>query len=198
MGTTTKMAIPYPEATGLVKDGWEDMKDIATQIDAKSGLVLLNTTSFTGVASTSLTQGIFNSSYRNYFIRIQFTGATASGSLTFRFRTTGTDNSNANYQKQELSSSSTTVTGARSTNQTSFTISSLQTDFNIADIYLYNPQIVSNTGFQIFTAIVPATTGALTDHQVGGFNATTQFDAMSFISTGANITGYYQVYGYND
>lgn len=162
------------------------------------GLVHINTTSFSGVASTSLTQGTFSSTYRNYLIRIQYTGATASGDLTLRFRTAGVDNSNANYQKQQVSSSGATVSTARGVNQTSYIVTSLQTDFSVADIYLFNPQVTENTAFSIFVALMPATITPITVQQAGGFNATTSFDALSFISSGANITGSYRVYGYKD
>ena len=39
MGTTNAMGIPYPESTDLVANGASAMEDIATTVDAKSGLV---------------------------------------------------------------------------------------------------------------------------------------------------------------
>ena len=62
MGNTPNNNFPYPEATGLVKDGWEDIKDLADSIDTKlgvyapstPGLVKINTTSFSAVARVSL------------------------------------------------------------------------------------------------------------------------------------------------
>ena len=85
MGTTTKMAIPYPEATGLVKDGWEDMKDIATQVDTKTGLVLINTTTFSAVSSQSINT-VFNTNYNYYKISFDCTLSATDVALNFRLR----------------------------------------------------------------------------------------------------------------
>jgi len=65
MPTTTKMAIPYPSSTDLVKDGATNMGSMATQIDAKTGLILLNTTSFSAVSSQSIND-VFSATYDHY------------------------------------------------------------------------------------------------------------------------------------
>ena len=54
-----------------------------------SGLVLLNTTSFSGVASGSI-NSIFTSTYDTYLIKILHSGATAAW-LKMRFRESGSD-----------------------------------------------------------------------------------------------------------
>jgi hypothetical protein len=60
MGTTTNNGWTYPESTDLVKDGATAIQTLADDIDttlgvyADPGLVLLNTTSFSGVASQSI------------------------------------------------------------------------------------------------------------------------------------------------
>jgi 4-hydroxy-3-methylbut-2-enyl diphosphate reductase IspH len=64
---------PTPVQTDLVKDGWEAIKDLGDAIDttlgvyADPGLVLLNTTSFSAVASQSVND-VFSATYDNYKI----------------------------------------------------------------------------------------------------------------------------------
>jgi hypothetical protein len=63
MGTTTNNW-PTPVQTDLVKDGWEAIKDLGDAIDttlgvytpSTSGLTLINTTTFSAVASQSISQ----------------------------------------------------------------------------------------------------------------------------------------------
>ena len=197
MGTTTKMAIPYPEATGLVKDGWEDMKDIATQVDAKSGLIYISTTTFTGVASASLPTNTFTSNFRNYRIIVEATGASASGNFSFRLRTSGTDNSNANYQLQLLEGFSTSVTATRTTNATNWQLFSITTNKNFFIFDLIAPQAVDPTITFVNSSYATNSTTLGLENYALGFNANTQFDSFTIFSTGANITGTLTVFGYN-
>lgn len=103
MGTTSNYSWPYPEATGLVKDGWEDIKDLATSIDTTAaasfggGLVKINTTSFTNVASQSIND-VFSSTYQNYLITGVVKNTAGDAALQFRLRVSSTD-STANYDR---------------------------------------------------------------------------------------------------
>ena len=76
MGTTTNNGWTYPESTDLVKDGATAIQTLADDIDttlgvyADPGLVLLNTTSFSGVTSVSSAAATFSSTYTNYYLTI--------------------------------------------------------------------------------------------------------------------------------
>lgn len=193
MGTTTKMAIPYPEATGLVKDGWEDMKDIATQVDAKSGLVLLNSTSFSAVSSQSLPANTFSSTFQNYKIIYVFTAST-SQNHTLRLRASGTDATGANYNtKGSLSGSPgavSNINNAGTTNWFDFAGSSAI----IIEVDLYKPNEASTTlgsGFHY----ADGTGNSRRVHLDHGLS--TAYDSLSLIASTGNMTGVVRAYGYN-
>ena len=74
--TTTNYGFDIPQSTDLVKDGATAIATLGQDIDTamntalgtkKAGMVLLNTTSFSGVVSQSLND-IFTSTYANYLI----------------------------------------------------------------------------------------------------------------------------------
>ena len=76
--TTPNYGWTVPTSTDLVKDGATAIETLGDAIDAsmntalgtkKAGLVLLNTTSFSGVATQSL-NNIFSAKYTNYKILI--------------------------------------------------------------------------------------------------------------------------------
>ena len=197
MGTTTKMAIPYPEATGLVKDGWEDMKDIATQVDAKTGLVLLNTTSFSAVASQTVSN-IFTSAFRNYFLTWESTGAAALYP-NWRLATGGTPNSTTDYQYQRYESNSTSNTSQRTSGGTVFSLTSNDTNAFAATIYIFAPQVAEKTFVISHTIQNNSTTFTqpISNYSTGIFNATTQFDGVQLLPNTSTITGTLKVYGLN-
>jgi hypothetical protein len=103
MGTTANNNWPTPVQTDLVKDGWEAIKDLGDAIDTTlgvyspttSGLVLLNTTSFSGVASQSVSN-FTNSSYRYYRVVMDALGST-NIQWNFRFRENTTDKTTGYY-----------------------------------------------------------------------------------------------------
>ena len=94
MGTTTNNGWTYPESTDLVKDGATAIQTLADDIDttlgvyapSTSGLTLINTTSFSGVASQSVND-VFSSTYDNY--RIVFNIDTGSTIVTTQSNLTG-------------------------------------------------------------------------------------------------------------
>jgi hypothetical protein len=96
MPTTTKMGIAYPASTDLVKDGATNMGTIATTVDAKTGLILLSTTTFSATSGQSISN-CFSATYDNYRILVDLTAVTADGDAWLRLRTGSTDVT-ANYQ----------------------------------------------------------------------------------------------------
>jgi len=97
-GTTTKMGIPYPTSTDLVKDGATAMQSLAEEVDDKTGAILVKTqTVGTAVSSVTVT-GAFCTTYSCY--RILYTGGTVSNSdqdLALQLRTAGGTTSTTGY-----------------------------------------------------------------------------------------------------
>jgi hypothetical protein len=206
MGTTTNNGWTYPESTDLVKDGATAIQTLADDIDttlgvyapSTSGLTLINTTSFSGVAGVSFAASTFTSTYNNY--RIIFSKLIASGhdSTYMRLRAAGSDNTTSNYNFSYI--------GVRSNNTTFNNAGASQTFFNIGStrsveyggfsMDLYSPQTTQMTGF------TSQWNGGETSHYnfgtTGGlFAATTSFDSATFYLSSGTWTGTYSVFGYN-
>jgi hypothetical protein len=204
MATTTNYSWTTPDDSSLVKDGASAIRALGTAIDTsmntalgtkKAGMVLLNTTSFSGVTSISLPAGTFSATYDNY--RIIVCGSSAAGSTTLRFRTAGVDNSSASYQRQYLDATSTTVGGQRATNATSISSMELQTTANgsILAFDVFNPFLSQPTGLINVTNLL--TTGIYVNLLSGAFSGSTSFDSLSIIQSSGNIAGVISAYGYN-
>jgi hypothetical protein len=97
MGTTTNNGWTYPESTDLVKDGATAIQTLADDIDttlgvyapSTPGLTLINTTSFSAVASQSVND-VFSATYDNYRIVCEFSSSTDQ-EVFFRLRASGAD-----------------------------------------------------------------------------------------------------------
>ena len=79
---------------------------------APKGLVLINTTSFSGVASQVIPT-VFSATYDFYKIFLNVVGSSA-GNLDLRMRNGVTDETANSYHSQLVSGNNTTVAGARS------------------------------------------------------------------------------------
>jgi len=205
MGTTTNNGWTYPESTDLVKDGATAIQTLADDIDTTlgvygaPGLVLLNTTSFSAVASQSIND-VFTTSYDNYriLIAIDSTTATTQQSFQIKLRASGTDKSTA-YDFNMVRQYGTTVSYANSSNSTSFVIAYLSTNINGTSFFtldICDPKILKSTRM-----FVNSTYGAdaVRDMQTGGCVQTENYQADGFtISIGGNVvTGRVSTYGYN-
>lgn len=201
MGTTTKMAIPYPEATGLVKDGWEDMKDIADQVDAKSGLVLLNTTSFSAVSSQSIND-VFSANYDNYLILLTISSHSAADKdIYFRYRVSGADNSNATYYHRFVGfKGDNTTDNFRASGATSNFIMPLNSGDNdqyATKIEVFTPFNTLRSKIKIHIDGIISTGVGVTNIGGGYFDATTSFTGYSIFASTGDVTGTLTTYGYN-
>ena len=198
MPTTTKMGIVYPASTDLVKDGATAMGTISTTVDAKTGMVLLNTTSFSAVSTVSLAANTFTSNYNNY--RIIFSKMSASNNVDcyMRLRAAGSDNTTSNYNSSYsgVRANNTTFTNAAASAAT-FLIGSVKSvEFGGFSLDVYSPQSTQFTGF------INHWNGCETSWynfgtSGGVFAATTSFDSLTVYPNGGTITGTYSVFGYN-
>jgi len=204
--TTTYYGFDIPQSSDLVKDGATAIATLGQDIDTamntalgtkKSGLVLLNTTSFTNVTSQSF-NNVFSANYDNY--RIMFNNiinVSVSGAIALRLRSSGTDNSSNNYMRQYASFNSTTVSAARATNQTSWgeiCYTNTGNDQN-AWIDIYSPFNTQYTN-ALQMGNSSGSGNVLFINQAYGVNVTTSYDGFTVINS-QSMTGSVSVYGYN-
>jgi hypothetical protein len=159
-----------------------------------SGLVLLNTTTFSGVASQTVSN-IFTSAYKNYFLTLEATGA-ADLFINYRLTTGGTPNSTSNYHRQRLRSNSTTVSADRST-ESVFSFQTAATRAINSTFYIFAPEVAQKTfvmNNSIYIDGATFTNPELT-LQNALFNLTTQFDGIQLLPNTSTITGTLKVYG---
>ena len=168
------------------------------------GLVYLTGASFTTQTSVSLPNSTFTSTYRNYRVMFQITAVTSDADFTMRLRASGTDDTTANYDYAfgglSVSPATTSVSGAQTA--TSWVIGE-QDAANVAYNLVLDvvaPQVATRTFINgSYTYVDKANSVWVARFGSGYFRSTTQFDALTFISSVASsITGVYRVYGYAD
>jgi hypothetical protein len=211
MGVTSNYSFPVPVATDLVKNGWDAINDLGVAVDTamntalatkKAGMVLLNTTSFSGAVSQSFgsdASPIFTSAYTNYKILIDdLDCATSAGALLFRVRANTTDLSGSVYNRQVLAATGTSLLGLRYTNQTSWVVAELGVtgDKSSVIIEIQNPQTAKQTTFLSTNAFNFTGTGAFYETHCGFIANTSQYNGFT-ISNATNMAGTISIYGYN-
>ena len=205
MGNTPNNNFPYPEATGLVKDGWEDIKDLATSIDTKlgvygaAGLVKINTTTFSAVSSQSIND-VFSATYKNYKILIDTDASDADTALNMRMRVSGSDNSSSNYRWSTgyvAMSGAANIAGQNGAGLgTSFRVMAIaNAGRNVASLDFFNPFTAEETQYvgnyqQISTLNYSQFVG-------GNTSVTTSYTGFTLIPAAGTITGSVTVMGYN-
>lgn len=170
-------------------------------LDAKSpvsttGLVLINTTTFTTQASVSFND-VFSATYNNYLIHFALDGSTTQQDVNFRFRVASADNSSANYSRTALSQVSTTVSGQSLTAQTSWlgVGSAVSTQRQYADLTVFNPFATQYTAGM--SNVLSTPNGATyQDRRMYGTTVTTSYTGFTLIPAAGTITGTVSVYGY--
>lgn len=210
MATTTNYGWTTPDDTALVKDGASAIRALGTAIDTsmntalgtkKSGLVLLNTTSFSGVSSQSV-NNVFSATYDNYRVVLNIDSVSSTGTNVFslRFGTSGTPNTNNNYSLKGIYVDSPTFTGLdqNSGGSTYITTSpSASTNEFVAQFDVSNPFA---TKYTFYTGIGTGSRGYANfrhNSYSGTFAATTSFTDIIIIPTANNMTGSVSIYGYN-
>ena len=157
-----------------------------------TGLTLLSTTTFSGVASQASPTNTFTSTYRNYRIILSnLTSTVADTEFRLRLRAAGTDTTTSTYQRYGISG----ATASPST-ETSFFLSLLSTTatnqmFTIMDFF--NPQKATRTQTQYFSMTTSS------NFQAAAFQQdNTVFDAVNVYPASGNISGQMQIFGYNE
>jgi len=201
MATTTKMAIPYPASTDLVKDGATNMQSLATQVDNKSGLILISTTSFSAVSSVSLPASTFTTTFDRYKIDFKALTSVAGTDIDGRLRASGTDASGTDYYHQLSRASGAAFYAERSNLNRWYIAGSVgdTTGETTSMFEIVNPaQSVKTNAVAVHTAQSGTTGSILTYTMAYLHNLTTSYDSMSFIPSSGTITGTVSVYAYNN
>ena len=207
MGVTSNYSFPVPVATDLVKDGWDAINDLGVAVDTamntalgtkKAGMVLLNTTSFSGVASQAAPTNTFTSTYRNYKIILSnMTCSVNNTSYRMRLRIAGVDTTTTTYTRfgTESGTSSLSNNYASSTNWYFGNLSSTATVPSFAIIDLFNPQVATRTQISSQSLGPENNSG----YSIIGFQSDTgsQFDSFNIFADSGNISGTMQIFGYN-
>jgi len=208
MATTTNYSWTTPDDTSLVKDGASAIRALGTAIDTsmntalvtkKAGMVLLSTTSFSGVASHSLSGGTFNSTYDCYkIIYNNLNISTSAQIVSIRLRDSVVGNlttSTYHYGGTSTTTTATTVAAlsSNSAGDQEIVIGSLAlTNKHSIEIELYNP---FNSALKSF--FIRSTQDGL-GNQISAYNTTASaYDSLVIYPAANNITGSVSVYGYN-
>ena len=197
--TTTNYGFDIPQSTDLVKDGATAIATLGQDIDTamntalgtkKAGMVLLNTTSFSAVASVSFAASTFTSTYDNYQILYTLTSSSAN-TLSLRLRNAGADITTSNYFVNGVHGGGSILNV--STSGTSWQMPT-GTARTAVELTLFSPNLAEATqgNFRAYDSNL----GNYYNTQLY-FNLTTQVDSLSLFPSTGTITGRYSVYGFN-
>jgi len=202
--TTPNYGWAVPTSTDLVKDGATAIETLGDAIDAsmntalgtkKAGMVLLNTTSLSGVASQSF-NNVFSATYDNYLVL--FSGnLSTTASIEFRLRVGGVDNSTASsYLRQFLRVENTVVTGGRVTAniaKVGQAENNLRSSFELT---IFNPFQATATPFTSVLNVIESSV-LIFDVLSQIHNVTSSFDGFTLSASSGTITGSIGIYGFN-
>jgi hypothetical protein len=207
--------IPVPSTVSTTELGYVDgvTSAIQTQMDSKlatatasstyqtkaaTGLVLLNTTSFSAVASQILTADIFTSTYTNYRIVFNITSQTNTGILFLKLRAASTTSSTGYYYSYgNNASNASSIGGFAGSNTSGFFLGfGGSTRQNQGSIDLFRPKVAAFTLYSGVTSQME-TGVSYTNFQAGGQDSATSYDTCVIEGANGNITGSISVYGYN-
>lgn len=174
------------------------LEDIETHINAAGAGALTLVASATVAAASSLSvNNCFTTTYDNYLV--VWTGyGSADVWMSMRLRASAADNTAANYDRQNLTWQSTSLTGARTTGATEWTMVGGNTTAgdNATMLHVFSPKLASRTSMRSTTTY--NSSGGYGAECLAGFTATTQFDGFSLYPTSGTITGTVRVYGYQN
>jgi hypothetical protein len=162
---------------------------------AGSGLVLLNTTTFSAVASASCSNDVFSTTYIHYVVRLNIISSASPGDISMRVRASGSDYTGANYRQQRFSASSTTVSGSRDVSQSFWKLGDTgSANYNFFLLNLSNmKQTVAATGYGLTN--YDASGNIEIANRTYGMTDTSAYDAITFFPVSGTITGEFSIYG---
>jgi len=209
MSTTSAYGWNIPDNTDLVKDGALAIRTLGNAIDTsmntalgtkKSGMVLLNTTSFSGVSTISAPADTFTSTYANYKVLIYQTTSSGSNTVRFRIRAAGTDLTTSTYRSLAYyaNSAANSFNGLESGSSTTYgSLSYAGTQGNAIEFDIFNPKVADYTHLRSTSTFHDGTNMFLLNAGIVVAN-TTSYDSFTIFPVTANISGTMRVYGYNN
>lgn len=179
---------------------------IPTSVTAVTGTGTISPTgliTISGCSSISI-NGCFTSSYNDYLLLVNFTGASINQALSGRLRSSGSDITGSVYDKAGviLATNSTSVSQNVSLGQTSWDLGNNNTTYPTytqLELLLRNPQ--SGNAFKIAyhrMMYVNASGYGTTLNQNLSVSTASQCDGFSLIASTGNFTGTAKVYGYRN
>jgi hypothetical protein len=203
--TTPNYGWAVPTSTDLVKDGATAIETLGDAIDAsmntalgtkKAGMVLLNTTSFSGVTNQSF-NNVFSATYNSYLVLIS--DITGSGTSTFdlRLRASGTDATGADYYwGLAITNTAASSIPAGGSAATSFRLcNTVAAARGFVTLQISNPFLTKVTMFN--STFVGEFSGNIAGGAGGGMHIpATSYDGFSLLASN-NHSGTVTIYGYN-
>ena len=208
MSNTSAYGWNIPDNTDLVKDGALAIRTLGNAIDTsmntalgtkKAGMVLLNTTSFSGVSSFSIGSDaapLFSSLYENYLLNIYGVGTVGGVNLNFRLRANTTDASGSNYIQNEMYNTATSAL-ATSTTTTVGKIGYVGNNSFVCQANFFRPFLSERTGYLGRTFANSTTPTLIQGSLAGEHTLSTSYNGITISTDGGNFTGKVQIYGYN-
>jgi hypothetical protein len=161
------------------------------------GLVCVKArTTFSGVTFITC-DGVFTSTYKNYLIMADYT-STAGAVLPLVLRVGGVNASGNNYSYQALQVNGTSVSAARTVNNTAIEVgSSNGSDSSSTIITLFNPQVSAGTNIEAsYNYSGGNYQTPLFSEIKGNHSVATSYDGFALSIGSGTFTGSYTVYGY--
>ena len=147
--------------------------------------------------SSTTADSVFTSSYTNYKIIGRYTNG--ADALRMVFRVGGVDTA-TNYNMQEIDATSTTITGGRTSSQTSARIGGGSNGsftgmfiIELSGVALAEPTIFQNYA----TRTNSAYTSPNIEQNFGNQSASTAFDGIKFQTASGTLGGSFTIYGYS-
>ena len=211
MPNTTNYSFPTPADSDLVKNGADAIRDLGDAVDTamntalgtkKAGMVLLNTTSFSGVTSQSIND-VFSATYDNYKIVFSIVGANnVDKRVSLRLRVSGSDVTTS-YDSIFISHSfGTLLTWQQAlvpTDRTHLANLGNASDMPSAgQMEIYSPFLVDTTEF-VGQSVGTKSGDYYGMSLIGGHHATsTSYTGLTLLtSDSSNMSGTISIYGVN-
>jgi hypothetical protein len=197
--TTPNYGWTVPTSTDLVKDGATAIETLGDAIDAsmntalgtkKAGMVLLNTTSFSAVASQSIND-VFSATYDNYKVIVTITST--GGEIRYRLRVSGSDAA-TNYNSLSMVGGWTGgITYPAAYNSDTYGTTFFQgiAAAGSIDTTICAPFLAQTTRFMSLTS------GGEGTVLLGRNTNATSYTGFSLLPSAGTITGNVSVYGFN-
>ena len=190
--------VSYLEDSDTVEvyDGsaWGGIAPVSNQ-----GLTLLNTTSFSGVATQSIND-VFSATYDNYRVLVKLTAMSTTGDFQFRYRVSSSDNTTSNYNMLRQRSNAAAVNTNQDTSLSYLLLASFHSTTGVKNIAMdiMSPFLTENSQITFVGSTADNVNNQIGTYLTsGGFNTTTSFTGFTIFPASGTMTGSVSVYGYS-